>query len=238
MTSNETILVVDDDPDMRKIICTALAREGFRSEEAGNGAQMRKLLTDRSIDLVILDLMLPDEDGFSLARSIRSESNLPIIMLTGRDDIVDKVVGLEVGADDYMTKPFHPRELSARVRTVLRRSQGMPSPPPVAAKQETDTIRFGDWTLNLTGFKLLDPKGKEVSLTTYEFQVLSVLATHPNKVLSRDRILDSVADREWTPFDRSIDVLIGKIRKKLNDDPNRPSFIKTIRNMGYMFIGD
>ena len=238
MTSNETILVVDDDPDMRKMICKALTREGFRSEEAGNGAQMRKSLADRSIDLVILDLMLPDEDGFSLARSIRSQSNLPIIMLTGRDDIVDKVVGLEVGADDYMTKPFHPRELSARVRTVLRRSQSMAAPLTGTTKQAIDTVRFGEWTLNLTGFKLLNPNGDEVSLTTYEFQVLSVLATHPNKVLTRDQILDSVADREWTPFDRSIDVLIGKIRKKLNDDPNRPSFIKTIRNMGYMFIGD
>lgn len=238
MTSNETILVVDDDPDMRRMICKALAREGFRSEEAGNGAQMRESLANRSIDLVILDLMLPDEDGFSLARSIRSESSLPIIMLTGRDDVVDKVVGLEVGADDYMTKPFHPRELSARVRTVLRRSQGAPKPPAGTQKQEKNTVRFGEWTLNLTGFKLLAPDGEEVALTTYEFQVLSVLATHPNKVLSRDQILDSVADREWTPFDRSIDVLIGKIRKKLNDDPNRPSFIKTIRNMGYMFIGD
>lgn len=237
MDAEEIILVVEDDPDMREIVCTSLSHDGFRVLEAGDAAEMRSVLAQSDIDLVILDLILPGESGFDLARELRKNSDIPMIMVTGRGDVIDKVVGLELGADDYITKPFFPRELVARVRTVLRRTRpklrGMPLN---SVKTSPQTIRFGSWILDLSGQRLMKSTGESVMLTTYEFQVLSVLAQRPGKVLSRDQIMDLVAEREWNPFDRSIDVLIGKVRKKLGDDSRDPRFIRTVRNMGYMFL--
>lgn len=231
------ILVVEDDPDMRETVCAALSQHGYRVREAGNAAEMRNVLAESDVDLVILDLILPGEGGFDLAKELRNGSDIPVIILTGRDDVIDRVVGLELGADDYITKPFFPRELVARVRTVLRRMRGNSAGgTPKIAAAPTNAVRFGQWILELSAQRLTNAAGQAVPLTTYEFQVLSVLAQRPGKVLSRDRIMDLVADREWNPFDRSVDVLIGKIRKKLGDDSRDPRFIKTIRNAGYMFV--
>ena len=239
MTSEAVILVVDDDPDMRETVCMALLRDGYRVQEAEDGHGMRAVLAQCHVDLVILDLVLPGESGLDLARELRNSSDIPLIMLTGKDNVIDKVVGLEIGADDYITKPFHARELVARIRTVLRRSRsntGKAEPDPGEAS--SGTIQFGDWQLDLFGQRLTGSNGNSVVLTTYEFQVLSALAQHPGKALSRDQIMDLVADREWNPFDRSIDVLIGKIRRKLGDNSHNPQFIRTIRNIGYMFVAD
>jgi len=224
---------------MRETVCTALRRDGYSVEEAEDGPSMRRALGQRHIDLVILDLVLPGESGLDLARELRSSSDIPLIMLTGRDNVIDKVVGLEIGADDYITKPFHARELVARIGTVLRRSAAN------AGRIEGDSgrlssalFRFGDWQLDLSGQRLKRVGGAAVTLTTYEFRVLAALAQRPGKALSRDQIMDMVADRAWNPLDRSIDVLIGKIRKKLQDDPRDPRYIRTVRNTGYMFIGN
>lgn len=230
------ILIVDDDPDIRLTVARILERNGISSKEAGNGEEMRRQILKEMPDLVILDLMLPGDDGLTLARELRGNSDIPIIMLTGKGDVVDRIVGLEMGADDYVTKPFNSRELLARVKSVLRRRR---RPPKTSAPEDTPKLlEFNGWTLNLDSQRLISPDGEPVALTTYEFQVLSVLAQRPNRGLSRSQILDLVADREWDPYDRSIDVLIVKIRRKLNDDPKSPTCIKTLRNFGYMFIGE
>lgn len=237
MDSEEVILVVEDDPDMRETICMALLQDGIRVLEAGDATQMRSVLAQSDVDLIILDLVLPGESGFDLARELRKSSDIPMIMVTGRDDVIDKVVGLELGADDYITKPFFPRELVARVRTVLRRTHPKPAGARLNARETSpQAIQFGPWTLDLSGQRLTKSGGETVTLTTYEFRVLATLARRPGKVLSRDKIMDLVADREWNPFDRSIDVLIGKIRKKLGDNSRDPHFIRTVRNTGYMFL--
>jgi len=239
MASGAVILVVEDDPDMRETVCTALQRNEYRVREAEDGRGMREVLAQRQVDLVILDLVLPGESGLDLARELRNSSDIPLIILTGKDNVIDKVVGLEIGADDYITKPFHARELVARIGTVLRRSRSRTGKvEPDSGEVSPGMIRFGDWQLDLFGQRLTDSLGDTVVLTTYEFQILSALAQRPGKALSRDRIMDLIADREWNPFDHSIDVLIGKIRKKLGDDSRNPQFIRTIRNIGYMFVAD
>lgn len=239
MTSGTVILVVDDDPDMRETVCMALLRDGYRVQEAEDGRGMRGILEQFHIDLVILDLVLLGESGLDLARELRNSSDIPLIMLTGKDNVIDKVVGLEIGADDYITKPFHARELVARIGTVLRRARSNTGKVgPDSGETSPGMIRFGDWQLDLFGQRLTGSNGDVVMLTTYEFLVLSALAQRTGKALSRDQIMDLVADREWNPFDRSIDVLIGKIRRKLGDDSRNPQFIRTIRNIGYMFVAE
>lgn len=239
MAPGAAILVVEDDPDMRETVCTALLRDGYRVEEAEDGPAMRRILAQEHIDLVILDLVLPGESGLDLARDLRNASDIPLIMLTGKDNIIDKVVGLEIGADDYITKPFHARELVARIKTVLRRSRANEGKmEPESMGTWSGIFRFGDWQLDLSGQRLTGIDGGAVILTTYEFRVLSALVQRPGKALSRDQIMDLVADRAWNPLDRSIDVLIGKIRKKLGDDSRDPRFIRTVRNTGYMFVAN
>lgn len=233
MANQGTILIVEDDAEIRATVSRIFDYEGFGVKEASDGATMRKALADNLIDLVILDLMLPGEDGLTLARELRKTGNIPIIILTGKDEPIDKVIGLEIGADDYITKPFFQRELVARVRSVLRRTE-KGSPP--EAEFTRRMIRFDNWTLDLDGQYLMSEDGKIVSLTAYEYQVLAALAQHPGRVLSREQILDLVAARNWEPYDRSIDVLIGKVRRKLNDNPKSPSIIKTVRNSGYLFM--
>jgi DNA-binding response OmpR family regulator len=186
-------------------------------------------------DLVVLDLRLPGgEDGLILAQKLREESEVAIIMLTGRSDSIDKVVGLELGADDYVTKPFEPRELLARIRSVLRRAKvkGEHAGGPGG---DEDIVEFSGWVLNLTRRSLTDESGRAVELTTYEFELLAILARRPGRPLSRDQILALVANRQWGPDDRSIDVLIGKLRHKLHDNPRAPRLIKTVRGIGYLF---
>ncbi|MDX1423942.1 MAG: response regulator transcription factor [Kiloniellales bacterium] len=234
-SGSKRILVVDDDPAVCRLLVRILSSEGFDVETVSNGAAMWRALETSPCDLVILDLRLPgDEDGLTLARQLRVRSNVALIMLTGRGENVDKVVGLELGADDYVTKPFDPRELLARIRSVLRRLA--PSRLFTAdAKVGSDVVDFSGWSLDLHRRELTSPEGKLVKLTSYEFELLAVLAQRPGRTLSRDQILDLIANRNWDPTDRSIDVLVGKLRRKLNDDPRQPRLIKTVRSVGYMF---
>ncbi len=232
---SQCVLVVDDDPRICRLLSRFLAAEGYAVELASNGRTMTHLMNAKSIDLVILDLRLPGgEDGLSLARQIRAESDVPLIMLTGRSESVDKVVGLEIGADDYVTKPFDRRELLARIRSVLRRSSSKKAQT-ASTDGTVSVLHFSGWALDLSRHELISPEGQKVELTSYEFQLLAALAHQPAQVLSRDQILELIADRDWQPFDRSIDVLVGKLRRKLRDDPKNPNLIKTIRGVGYMF---
>jgi two-component system phosphate regulon response regulator OmpR len=229
MENPHSILIVDDDPRICRLVARHLSREGYSVRTASSGEEMRRRIAEEQPQLVILDLMLPDEDGFSLAREIRAESNVGIVMLTGKTDTVDKIVGLEIGADDYVTKPFDERELVARVRSVLRRMNDDAS----EKKRGGSIACFEGWTLDLKGYDLTSPDGEPVHLTSHEFQLLSALVTHTHCVLTRDTILDLVSGRDWDPDDRSIDVLVGKLRKKIEADPHNPKLIKTIRGAGY-----
>ena len=229
MENPKSILIVDDDPRICRLVARHLSREGYSVRTASSGEEMRHRIAEEQPQLIVLDLMLPDEDGFSLAREIRAESNVGIVMLTGKTDTVDKIVGLEVGADDYVTKPFDERELVARVRSVLRRMHDDAS-----KKERQGSIAcFEGWRLDLAGYDLTSPDGKPVHLTNHEFQLLSALITHNHRVLTRDAILELVSNRDWDPDDRSIDVLVGKLRKKIEVDPRDPRLIKTIRGAGY-----
>ncbi|MGH1482532.1 MAG: response regulator [Geminicoccales bacterium] len=230
------VLVVDDDPWICRLLDRFLSGEGFEVETVTSGRAMWQKLESWPSDLLILDLRLPSgEDGLSLARAIREQSEIAIIMLTGRSDCVDKIVGLEVGADDYVTKPFEPRELLARIRSLLRRSAYRRTGSPASGADHREVLEFAGWTLDVDQRVLTDPNGEIVDLTSYEFELLSVLAARPGRPLSRDMILDFIAHRQWGPDDRSIDVLVGKLRRKLNDNPRSPELIKTVRGLGYVF---
>jgi DNA-binding response OmpR family regulator len=220
------VLIVDDDERLNKLLSTYLDRLGFSvSAVTHPDAAFRQLRTDPP-DIVILDVMLPGMDGFAVCRKVRETSRIPIIMLTARGDVMDRVVGLEMGADDYLPKPFEPRELAARMQAVLRR--GTP--------QDADSLRIGTLMVNWTTCSAhLD--GQELPLTTAEFSLLGLLVRNRGRVLSRDRILDETRGVDWEAYDRSIDVLISRLRQKLGDDPRQPTMIRTIRGAGYMFIG-
>jgi two-component system OmpR family response regulator len=229
---NGRILVVDDQQEIRDLVREYLTDEGFRVSTASNGAELRDEMARGPVDLVILDLVLPGEDGLQLARELRSGSDVGIIMLTGRGETIDRIIGLEMGADDYLAKPFHMRELLARVRSVLRRGAahaGERSGGPRAR------IRFAGWTLDLASRELLSPSGEEVRLTSGEFELLAAFVDHANQVLSRDRLLDLSRHRAAGPFDRTIDVQVGRLRRRLRDDPQNPTMIKTVRGGGYIF---
>ncbi len=225
------ILVVDDDPRICRLLSRYLSKEGYRVSSAANGHEMQRVLDEEGVELLILDLGLPGEDGLSIARRLRPRSELGIIMLTGKSEAIDKVVGLEVGADDYITKPFDNRELLARVRSVLRRVRNAPSQP-----EESGRIaQFSGLSLNLDTNELVSGLGEQIKLTHAEFKLLSAFVTHANRVLTRDNLLDHVADRDWQPFDRSIDVLVGKLRRKIEPDPKHPVMIQAVRGAGYKF---
>ncbi len=226
------ILIVDDQQEICDVVQEYLTGEGYRVSTAHDGAGMRRVLGQSPVDLVILDLMLPGEDGLSLARSLRSESGIGIIILTGRGETVDRIIGLEMGADDYLPKPFHLRELLARVKSVLRRvhSRGDDLLQPLRAR-----ARFAGWSLDLSSRQLMSPQGREVRLTTGEFDLLAAFVNNANQVLTRDRLLDLARNREAGPFDRTIDVQVGRLRRKLEDDPQNPMLIKTVRGSGYIF---
>lgn len=228
---SKNILVVDDDAGLRDLLQQYLAAQGFLVAAVADGVAMDAHLAAHTADLVILDLMLPGEDGLSLARRLRARGGLPIIMLSARGEDVDRIVGLEVGADDYLSKPFNPRELLARIRALLRRSD----PPPTKNDSAPgDTLRFGDFQLNV-GARNLHRNGNSIALTAGEFNLLRIFAEHPNRVLSRDSIMDMLKGYERSPFDRSIDVRVTRLRRKIEDDPNAPQFIRTVWGEGYLF---
>ena len=235
MTSQDHILVVEDDAFMRRLIERVLAREDYRLSFANDAEQMSRLLDKGGVDLVLLDIGLPGEDGLSIARRLRANSGVGIIMLTGRDEPVDKVVGLEIGADDYVTKPFDDRELLARVRSLLRRLRARADEAPLATGS---VAKFSGWTLNFDAGELVSGDGRTVHLTAAEFRLLEAFVTRAGRVLSRDHLAEQVATRDWTPFDRSIDVLVSKLRKKIEADPKHPPLIKSVRGLGYKFTAD
>lgn len=230
MSDTDSILVIDDDLRILRLLGHYLQREGYTVRTATCTREAREQFSHRPPDLIILDIGLPGEDGFVFAREIRSQSTIPILMLTGRSETIDKVVGLELGADDYLTKPFEERELLARIRSLLRRYR-MSRP---AGSESSGIARFGDgWRLDLTRHELFSPTGENVSLTGHEFRLLKAFVLHPNRVLSRDLLMDQIAGRDWNPLDRSIDVLIAKLRKKIESNPAQPALIKAIRGEGY-----
>jgi len=237
MDETSHILVVDDDPMIRSLLRRYLSGEGLRVSEAVDGAGIRATLAHGPVHAVLLDLVMPGEDGLSLARMIRQRSNVPIIMLTGKGELIDRVVGLESGADDYITKPFELRELLARIRAVIRRTG--PQPVPELAQEAPaapgETLFFEGWSLALLKRELRDPTGAEVPLTAGEFELLRVFASNPNRVLSRDRLIELVKGRDWASFDRAIDTQVGRLRKKIEADPANPTLVKTVRGGGYIF---
>ena len=236
METDRHILVVDDDREIRDLLGRYLTKQGYRVTTAADGRDMREAMRDRAIDLVVLDIMLPGDDGLSLCREIRSRSPVPVIMLTAKGDDVDRIVGLEMGADDYLAKPFNPRELVARIKAVLRRS-GEASGGLAGGRREEEggILRFEGWRLDLERRELTAPDGVLVPLSAGEFGLLAALAARPQRVLSRDQLLDLVRGRDAQPFDRSIDVQVSRLRRKIEADMREPRLIKTVRGGGYMF---
>src|SRR5690349_374103 len=224
------LLIVDDDPDITDLIANYFSLHGFDVTAAHSADQMRQALDRGQVDLVLLDIGLPDGDGIALTRTLRERSHCAVIIVSGRGESVDRIVGLEVGADDYVTKPFELRELLARAKSVLRRV-GAASP----AGPEREVIAFEGWRIDLRARTLHNPQNEEVDLTTGEFDLLSVFVRHPNRVLSRDQILDLTRNRPAGPFDRTIDVQVGRLRRKIEKDPEHPALIKAVRGAGYVF---
>jgi len=225
------VLVVDDDPAIRQMLAEYLGQHGYEVALAASGAAMRAELERAAPAVVLLDIGLPGEDGLTLARYLRERHSVGIIMVTGAGDVVDRVAGLEVGADDYIAKPFDPRELRARLKSVLRRVEKKDS-----FKTPELRVSIGRCFLDLKSRTLCDARGREIPITSMEFDLLKALIQHPNQVLSRDQLLTMTRNREWEPFDRSIDIRITRLRRKLEVDPAHPRAIRTVRGAGYMFI--
>ena len=225
------ILIVDDDSEISSLLADYLEKNGYRTSTAGDGKAMWKVLDERRIDLIVLDLNLPGDDGLTLCRNLRARSSIPVIMLTARAEPVDRILGLEMGADDYLPKPFEPRELFARIRSVLRRTQAAPGP---VQAPESQMLHFAGWTMDTTARHLVNPHGVVVALSGAEYRLLKIFLDHANRVLSRDQLLNMIAGRDADPFDRSIDLQISRLRQKLGEDARSPQIIKTVRNEGYV----
>lgn len=230
MVAMLSILMVDDDAQIRQLLSDYLSGFGMSVVAVADGKAMADALKRSSFDLVILDLMLPGEDGLSLCRSLRAESDMPILMLTARGEAMDRVVGLELGADDYIVKPFEPRELVARIQTILRRTRGKRED-----HKEQNEVQFAGWRLNHAMRHLVSPEELVIPLSNAEFRLLTVFIEHPNRILSREFLLDSARGRDMDVFDRSVDILVSRVRQKLNDDSRTPTLIKTVRGEGYLF---
>jgi len=232
------ILVVDDEAEVRTLLRSGLEQEGYSVSEAQDGGELMAALEKSRVDLITLDLRLAGEDGFTLARQVRTKLNVPIVMISGKSDMIDRVVGLELGADDYITKPFHMREVVARIRAVLRRYEPVAESVAEAPPAEKQPVyEFDGWTLDISRRELKDPRGKRCELTTAEFNLLSILVERPGRVLSRDELMDLLKGHDWTPLDRSIDGLVARLRKKIERGSESPQLVKTVRGVGYAFAG-
>lgn len=232
MENSDHLLVVDDDREIRELLTRYLTRNGFRATAVADGRAMYAALATQAFDLVVLDVMLPGDDGLTLCRELRSRSNLPILMLTARGDDFDRILGLEMGADDYLPKPFNPRELLARIKAVLRRARALPEN--LHAPQHR-AARFDGWMLNFDTRTLHDPAGAAVELSGAEFRLLKIFVERPHRVLNRDQLMDLLHGRDNEPFDRSIDVQVSRLRQRLGDDAREARLIKTVRGEGYVF---
>lgn len=230
------LAVLDDEVDITQLLATYLGNHGFRVSQVHSGKALMELMARDAPALVLLDLGLPGEDGLSIARALREHWRCGLVIVTGRGDAVDKVVGLEIGADDYVTKPFDLRELLARIKAVLRRLTPASAPPAPAEPAASTSLRFAQWQLDTAARRLLDPTGAEVALTTGEFDLLTTLVTHAGRVLSRDFLLVHTRGRDGGPFDRTIDVQIGRLRRKVEADPDNPQIIKSVRGAGYILV--
>ena len=231
MDNPDHILVVDDDRELRGLLAEYLQKQGYRVTAVADGKALRAAISVSHPDLIILDVMLPGEDGFSLCRDLRARSGIPIIMLTARGDETDRVVGLELGADDYVAKPFSPRELSARVKSVLRRARALPGN---LQPEHARTFRFAGWTLDTATRNLTSPQGVVVALSGTEFRLLRIFVDHPKSVLTRDQLIDLMLAREAGPYDRAIDVQVSRLRQRLGEGAREPAIIKTVRGQGYV----
>ncbi len=234
--SKATVLSVDDDEGLQTVVTHYLSNEGYATLSAHSGKQLLEVLKDNTPNIILLDLVLPDTDGISILTQLRSQK-IPVIVVSGKSDTTEKIVCLEMGADDYMTKPFEMRELSARIKAVLRRAEEIPGAAN-ESNERADKIKFGLWTLDRAQFQMFDEKGVSADLTTGEYKLLEALASQPNKVLSRERLFELTRESDYDSFDRAVDIQIGRLRKKLGDDPKDPHYIKTVRGAGYMFCGD
>lgn len=230
MEPTSTLLIVDDDAGIRTLLADYLEGNGYRVHTAQDGAAMAHVLESEQIDLIVLDLNLPGTDGLTLCRNLRVGSSLPVIMLTARGEPLDRILGLEMGADDYLAKPFEPRELLARIRSVLRRSLAHSA---AIEAGEHGALRFAGWTLDLTARHLVNPEGVIIMLSGAEFKLLKVFLDHPNRILNRDQLMNFTHGRDAEAFDRAIDIQISRLRQKLNEDARAPRIIKTVRNGGY-----
>ncbi|MEL7151501.1 MAG: response regulator [Pseudomonadota bacterium] len=236
MSANDqpTILVCDDEIDLREMLQEYLQKRGYHVRLAGDAEGLRAEIGEAAPDLVILDINMPGEDGLSALRRLRTESDIPVVMLTAAGETIDKIVGLEMGADDYLGKPVDLRELEARIKAVLRRRAG----PEVAASESSaagPSVQFGEFRLDLEAAKLSDADGEEVPLTAMEFRLLKLFAENKARVLNRDQILEQAHDRSWDPYDRSIDIRISRLRRKIEKNPQKPTIIRTVRGIGYVF---
>lgn len=231
MTAPEHILVVDDDAEIRSLLTDYLRKNGYQVSAVGDGRNMWAALDEGPVDLVVLDLMLPGDDGLVLCRTLRAKSAIPIIMLTARGEETDRIVGLEMGADDYLPKPFNPRELLARIKSVLRRTGGSCAAP---SPDEARSMAFAGRRLDVTARQLISPEGVVIPLSGAEYRLLRIFLDHPNRVLSRDQLMDWLQGRETDPFERSIDVRVSRLRSRLGDDAREPVIIKTVRGEGYV----
>ena len=235
MTQPDHILIVDDDREIRTLAAEYLERSGMRVTLAANGREMRAALDKGAVDLVVLDLMLPGEDGLTLCRDLRASErkNMPVLMLTARNEEADRILGLEMGADDYLVKPFAARELLARIRSVLRRTRMLP--PNLQITEAATMLAFGPWRLDTTARHLLDDNDVIVALSGAEYRLLRVFLDHPQRVLNRDQLLNLTQGREAELFERSIDLMVSRLRQRLRDDAKEPRYIKTVRSEGYVF---
>ena len=234
MDKADNILIVDDDPDIRRLLVDYLARNGYSATAARDGREMKQALDRQLIDLVVLDLMLPDTDGLTLCRDLRANArtqNLPVLMLTARGEETDRIIGIEMGADDYLVKPFNPRELLARIKTILRRARAL---PPNLRPEPTRCLHFAGWCLDTAARLLTTPEGIATPLSGGEYRLLRILLDHPNRVLNRDQLCELIHGREAAPFDRAIDVQISRLRQRLRDESREPQLIKTVRGEGYV----
>ena len=232
MERSDHILIVDDDSEIRSLLTRYLEKNGLRATAVGDGRAMWRALDGGAFDLIVLDLMLPGDDGLTLCRNLRGQSDIPVIMLTARGDETDRIVGLEMGADDYLPKPFSARELLARIKVILRRTRSLP--PNLQPSEEAPLLPFAGWALDTARRELVSPAGQAMAIGGVEYKLLRVFLAHANRVLSRDQLLDLTQGREADPLDRSIDVQVSRLRQRLGDDPRSPALIKTVRGEGYV----